>query len=298
MPTLVQLCQRGECVTVMAKFTRNLGMRFDLVKPILENCTAEMLLRLEQASPVQIWKGLCFRTSMKAAQICESDQGPEPESWRDQWFALQEMEAQRFEDLKSRLRTIRQEADDRKKESGIKLTDRLPPAKRGRPWGATYQPKTLIQRTRTEAARMQKGVYVTPMIPMKAKTSCAAPSVPTANRPMVSSSATISTTPSGSSVPPGHRSGSRVTVTAVAVRRTPASGSPPAMKDTPPSTPLSAFEMRCSPPSTSPPATCHSPPSRPVSARSGSGKKDPMSIFIPKHRAHSQLPSSRDATRT
>lgn len=100
----------------------------------------------------EIWKGLCLRTFRNAAQLCTSDQGPEPESWRDQYFvsglfcksvitlnalvswqALQEMEAQRFEELKSRLRTIRQEADDRKKGSQIKLTDRLPPAKRARP---------------------------------------------------------------------------------------------------------------------------------------------------------------------
>lgn len=100
----------------------------------------------------EIWKGLCLRTSIKAAELCTSDQCPEPESWRDQYFvsrlfwysvitfnmvtswqALQEMEAQRFEELKSRLRTIRQEADDRKKGSQIKLTDRLPPAKRTKP---------------------------------------------------------------------------------------------------------------------------------------------------------------------
>ncbi|KAH9833012.1 RNA polymerase II transcription factor SIII subunit A-domain-containing protein [Rhodofomes roseus] len=305
IPTLVQLCQRVASNHVDSIYTVS-GMRYDLVEPILENCSAETLLRLEHTSPDiepetgELWKGLCLRTSMRAAQKSDTYQGPEPESWRDQYFALQEMEAQRFEELKSRLRTIRREADDRKKETQIKLTDRLPPAKRGRPWGAAYQPKTLLQRTRSEAVRMQQGIYGTPMIPMKAKSSRAAPSVPMVKRPMGSSSSAIQSTPSGSSAPPSRRTGSRVTVTTVAVRHTPASGSPPAMRDTTlPSTPASAFEMRCSPPSMSPPAACHSPLPRSVIAKTTPAKKDPTaSIFMPKHRASSQLPSSRNATRT
>ncbi|KZT71397.1 hypothetical protein DAEQUDRAFT_810054 [Daedalea quercina L-15889] len=305
IPTLVQLCQR-----VASNYADSIsavsGMRYDLVKPILENCSVETLLRLEQTSPEisqdtgEIWKRLCLRTSVKAAQTCESDQGPEPECWRDQYFALQEMEAQRFEELKSRLRTIRQEANDRKKESQIKLTDRLPPAKRGKPWGAPVQPKTLLQRTRTEVARMQKGIYGTPMIPTKAKASPAASSASPVKRPMMSSTSTIQTTPSRSSAPSTHRSGSRVTVTTVAVRRTPASGSTPVVKDTsPPSTPSFTFDTtQSSPPSTSPPPACHSPPPHSTPVRTAVKKDPTSSIFMPKHRAFSQLPRSRNSTRT
>ncbi|EPT04083.1 hypothetical protein FOMPIDRAFT_1115173 [Fomitopsis schrenkii] len=306
IPTLVQLCQRVASNHVDSIFTVS-GMCYDLVKPILENCSAETLLRLEQTNPVlswlmavaEIWKGLCLRTSMKAAELCTSDQGPEPESWRDQYFALQEMEAQRFEELKSRLRTIRQEADDRKKGSQIKLTDRLPPVKRARPWGAPVQPKTLIQRTRHEAARMQQGIYGTPMLAMKAKTPRSASSVPPAKRPP--STSTTPSTPSGSSGPSNNRSGSRVTVTAVPVRRTAVSVSPPAVQDDhPPPASMSAFDTaQCSPPSTSPPPVSHSPPPRSLPTRVVPAKKDPMpSIFMPKHRAHSQLPASRTSART
>ncbi|KAI0724986.1 RNA polymerase II transcription factor SIII subunit A-domain-containing protein [Fomitopsis betulina] len=304
IPTLVQLCQRVASNHVDSIFTVS-GMNYTLVKPILENCSAETLLRLEQTNlevaqeSAEIWKGLCLRTSIKAAELCTSDQCPEPESWRDQYFALQEMEAQRFEELKSRLRTIRQEADDRKKGSQIKLTDRLPPAKRTKPWSVPVQPKTLIQRTRHEAARMQKGIYGTPMLAMKAKISRTASSVPPAKRP--TSTSTTPSTPSGSSGPSTNRSGSRVTVTAVPIRRTAVSASPPAVQDTaPPPTSMSAFDTaQCGLPSTSPPPASHSPPPRSVLTRVVPAKKDPVSsIFMPKHRAHSQLPTSRTPART
>ena len=45
---------------------------------------------------------------------------------------LRQAEARRFEELGSRLRNQRQEAEERKKEREVKLTDRPPPSKRSR----------------------------------------------------------------------------------------------------------------------------------------------------------------------
>lgn len=45
---------------------------------------------------------------------------------------LREAEAKRFEELGSRLRTQRLEAEERKKEREVKLTDKVPPPKRAR----------------------------------------------------------------------------------------------------------------------------------------------------------------------
>lgn len=71
VPTLVQYCQRVAAVHVDGPSLRislpsrtdrdipaisSLGedFRYDLVKPILERCNVDQLLRLEQASPVRI----------------------------------------------------------------------------------------------------------------------------------------------------------------------------------------------------------------------------------------------------
>lgn len=45
---------------------------------------------------------------------------------------LQEDEVKRLEDIRIRLRTQRHEADERKREREVKITDRVPPAKRPR----------------------------------------------------------------------------------------------------------------------------------------------------------------------
>ena len=45
---------------------------------------------------------------------------------------LRQAEAKRFEELGSRLRFQRLEAEERKKEKEVKLTDKIPPSKRSR----------------------------------------------------------------------------------------------------------------------------------------------------------------------
>jgi hypothetical protein len=88
----------------------------------------------------------------------------------------------RMDDITSKLRTDRVKQEERKKDKEVKLTDRLPPAKRQRCQssslsycgrrrsyiyitGGQTQPKTLFQRTRTEASRVSKTTYQARMFP-------------------------------------------------------------------------------------------------------------------------------------
>ncbi|KAJ7510143.1 RNA polymerase II transcription factor SIII subunit A-domain-containing protein [Mycena galericulata] len=169
VPTLVQYCQRVAAVHVDAISSLGDELRYDLVKPILERCTVDQLLRLEQASPYlqkdtpEIWKELCFRTYPPAAERYRLGEILEPDSWKDQYFVLVEEEARRIEEVGSRIRRQRLEADERKKEQEIKITTQQPQGKRR--WGVPVQPKTLFQKTKSEASRLQKNMYAKPMLP-------------------------------------------------------------------------------------------------------------------------------------
>ncbi|KAJ7157019.1 RNA polymerase II transcription factor SIII subunit A-domain-containing protein [Mycena crocata] len=169
VPSLVFCCQRVAAVNVDAISSLGDELRYDLVKPILERCAVDQLLRLEQASPhlqkdtPEIWKELCFRTYPSAAEQYHRGQIQEPESWKDQYFVLVEEEARRIEEVGSKIRRQRLEADERKKETEIKMTNLTPPSKRR--WGVSVQPKTLFQKTKSEASRLQKNMYAKPMFP-------------------------------------------------------------------------------------------------------------------------------------
>lgn len=86
---------------------------------------------------------MCFKSFPLAAEHFASGNQEEPESWRDQFFVcsrndmqlqhrlfgaqtLREEEARKFQELGSRLRDRRKEAEDSKKEREVKLTDRIP----------------------------------------------------------------------------------------------------------------------------------------------------------------------------
>ncbi|GLB34731.1 putative RNA polymerase II transcription factor SIII (Elongin) subunit A [Lyophyllum shimeji] len=172
LPSLVQICQRV-CASNI-DYISSLGddLRYDLVRPILERCNAEQLLRLENASPhlcadtPEVWKDLCY--SMYPLAIERYSMGPEnePPSWKDHYFFLKEAEAKRLEEASAKLRNQRLEADERKKEREVKFTDRVPPPKRQRTgWGSSPAPKTLFQKTRSEASKLQKTMYHARIIP-------------------------------------------------------------------------------------------------------------------------------------
>jgi len=169
VPTLVQYCQRVAAVHVDAISSLGDELRYDLVKPILERCTVDQLLRLEQASPYlkkdtpEIWKELCFRTYPTAAERYHRGEIQEQESWKDQYFVLVEEEARRIEEVGLKIRRQRQEAEERKKEQEIKITTQLPQGKRR--WGVPTPPKTLFQKTKSEESRLQKNVHSKPIFP-------------------------------------------------------------------------------------------------------------------------------------
>ncbi|ESK88032.1 hypothetical protein Moror_10773 [Moniliophthora roreri MCA 2997] len=219
-----------------------------------------------------------------------------PKSWRKHYYVLREAEAKRLEEIGLRIRSQRLEAEGRKKEREVKFTDRLPPPKRAKTWGAPVQPKTLFQKTRSEASKIQKNMYharIIPPMPKSKEYSSAKPS-PSPNR--------ITLFPPA---PAGYAN--RVTVNTI--KRPPISTS---TSTTTPKKPIAILEKSKLPAlshsTTSVSRTCptthaddyqnkHTLSSPAAPTQSGSLplkspsalKKDPMAtLFVPKHRAYSQ----------
>ncbi|KAI0807888.1 RNA polymerase II transcription factor SIII subunit A-domain-containing protein [Fomes fomentarius] len=285
IPTLVQYCQRVAGAHVDNICSLGGGLRYDLIRPVLENCTPDTLLRFEENDPYiakdssDIWKGLLMKEFPIAAHQYETNAVEEPESWRDELFALRDKERRRLDELSARLKASRQEEEERKKESAIKITDKLPPAKRARPWGGPSQPKTLFQKTKSDTARLQKGVFGTRY-----------------SRPAFQTQRIISHTASAKPPPPPSMgsSSSRVVVKSIPVVQ----NSPPPKqlpKQRTPTRTATVSSGAASPPpphsSPPPPPLPSSPPETTPSIVRGSSKKDTVSsLFMPKHRAYSQVP--------
>ncbi|KII89125.1 hypothetical protein PLICRDRAFT_596548 [Plicaturopsis crispa FD-325 SS-3] len=278
VPTLVSICQRVASahvevasVTVVCE-----------ISPYIQKDTPE------------IWRDKCFRAWPLVAERYLSQEEEEPESWRDQYFVLREAEAKRIEEIGSRIRNRRLEAEERTKEKEIKLTDRIPPTKRARGggWSGNPQPKTLFQKTRSEASKLQKNMYSARMVPP----------MPTAKQYRVLPSPASAELPP----PPSTMKSARVTVRTVAHRR-PSASSTSATSSATSFSPISS--LGTSPSSSGPSSASHTPatlsntptPLRPSpkkadapppNPKSAVKKKDPMaSMFMPKHRTFSQLPS-------
>ncbi|KIK59590.1 hypothetical protein GYMLUDRAFT_60129 [Collybiopsis luxurians FD-317 M1] len=326
--SLVQLCQRvaGNHIESISSLGE---LPFNLVRPILERCSAEQLLRVEDSSPhlkrdsegmspgrfipaaAQLWKTLCLRTFPALLERHNDDTDAVPNFWRDHFFVLREAEAKRFEEIGLRIRSQRREADERKKEREVKLTDRLPPPKRQRTGCrlAIYscchsvgnmpaQPKTLFQKTRSEASKLQKNMYNARMIPPMPKGKDYVPSGRISGGTILS--------------PPHSNYASRVTVNTV-IRRptgsTASSGTSVSLQTEPKKIPSVPESITSAPSKSHPflsssnsaqptskkdlPPNPQSPPSSPEKLLARPlpvVKKDPMaSLFVPKHRAHSQL---------
>ncbi|KAG5338182.1 hypothetical protein C0989_008031 [Termitomyces sp. Mn162] len=306
-------------------------LRYRLVRPILERCNAEQLLRLEENSPhlendtQDIWKRLCHEDFSLAIERYSMGSEDNPRSWKDHYFFLREAEARRLEEASAKLRNQRLVAEERKKEREVKITDRLPPPKRQRTGGCAllseftirsiliYQnqvssggsspaPKSLFQKTRSDASKLQKNLFnrIVPPMPPNGKKIAVLPNHPTTNMEILPPISGTST--------------SRVTVNNV-IRRLPGSSinSSASIKSSSSSSsaaialssqaekPLAAASHPA--PSTVGKSPAKSPAKPPLRADSsipveirplkppGNMKKDPMaSLFVPKHRAHSQLP--------
>ncbi|KIL69948.1 hypothetical protein M378DRAFT_719541 [Amanita muscaria Koide BX008] len=295
IPSLVHLCQRVAVAHVDSICNLGSEITFDLAKPILERCTAEQLLRIEESSPhlqcetYDLWMVLCSHRYPKLTQRYLLGEEEDQETWKERYFAMEVAEARRLEELGNRLRSQRAEADERKREREVKLTDSdcLPPPKRSKTgWGMSAQaaqPKSLFQKTRSEASRIQRAVYnarvVPPMPTAKNYTLITKPTMPVLLPP----------------APNADNQPSRVTVNIVrrpinssnAVIHNPAklptSESEGDSRPTKPPSICGALPERSEkcPPSSSP--SLNDPPSRNKTVKSP--KKDPMAcLFLPKHR--------------
>ncbi|KAH6918389.1 RNA polymerase II transcription factor SIII subunit A-domain-containing protein [Coprinopsis sp. MPI-PUGE-AT-0042] len=311
VPSLVLLCQRvaGNQTDLLSSLGE---LRFDLVKPILEKCDVEQLQRLEVASPhlqsgtPDIWMDLCFRKYRRLAEDngYNQDEDPdEPDSWKERYFHLERAEARRIEEIGSKIRSQRLEAEEeRKKEREVKFTDRLPPPKRSRTggWGMPTQPKTLFDKARGEASKIQKALYTSRVVPPTGKTARVLAKPNDAILPPVpnSTSTRVTVTVHRRIRPPTSRSlstasapsSSAVTTSSSSQMTTPAC-SPPAMS--------SLSSSRGLPPTGSIPELPRSvkeeitkvPPKPPNVISTQSSPTHPLaSLFVPKHRAHSQRP--------
>ncbi|KAI6109711.1 RNA polymerase II transcription factor SIII subunit A-domain-containing protein [Pisolithus sp. B1] len=263
IPTLGTYCQRVLSSHADALSCLGDDIRYDLIKPVLECCSAETLLRLEHSSPYlqentsDLWERLCFKTYPLLVEQLARNGELRPDSWREQFFFLREAEAHRLEEVTSKLRSQRMEAAERKKEREVKLTDRLPPAKRARTSGTQHN--TLFQKAKKEV-KSRTALYTTRILPpmVHGKTYRVLPSAPSARPPTASLSRT-----------PKHQ------VTLSTCTHGPGEESHLSTE---------------SPPSNS---SAPSPSVSPFLAPSSQTHKDPTaSLFMPKHRAFSQLPKT------
>ncbi|KAF8350518.1 RNA polymerase II transcription factor SIII subunit A-domain-containing protein [Amanita rubescens] len=300
IPSLVSMCQRVAATHVDSITNLGPDICFRLAKPILERCSAEQLLQIEDASPQlqheteELWMNLCSSKYPKMAQRYLTGEEDVPELWRDRYFSMQEAEARRLEELGSRLRLQRQEEAERKKEREVKITDRLPPPKRFKTgWGPGIpQPKSLFQKTRFDASKLQKAMYSTRMLP---------PMPASKNYTLAAKTSAPILLP-----PPPLTNGQPSRVTVNTVKR-PLYSLTDTVTTAPQKPPLTSGPLSGLSQSKAKPSPCHAPNNTgakqnlsTLSAAADSlprphvktPRKDPMAcLFLPKHRAFSQRPT-------
>ncbi|KAL5529368.1 hypothetical protein ACEPAG_5353 [Sanghuangporus baumii] len=164
IPSLVYSCQRVLAANINSISSFGADIPYRLIRPILQGCNADTLLRLERETPhlqertSELWKEICIRSYPLIVDQKLNPAYEEPESWRDEFFRIKGEQDKRFEDAANRIRNQRIEAEELKRKRQAKLTDRVLPAKRPRSSGpATSQ--TLLQKTRKEATKIQKSVF-------------------------------------------------------------------------------------------------------------------------------------------
>ncbi|KAN0140779.1 RNA polymerase II transcription factor SIII (Elongin) subunit A domain containing protein [Lactarius tabidus] len=275
IPSLVYYCRRVAAAHVDGIVSLGDSASYDLVRPILESCSADNLRRLEDATPHlkahtnDLWRQQCSREHSAEVEEYSSGSLDSPKSWRDLFFDLRAKKERRLEEISARMKSQRLEAEERKKQKEIKFTDRVPPMKRARGWSSTPQQKSLFQKTRSEASKIQKAMFepcIRPPMQTVQATRRRVQNVPL-------ESPTRATT-----------NGTRVIVRPVPHRQPPATPpvSPPSEKN-PTSPPVQDASLR---PQDSP---LLEPTARLRQPSLSAKKETTCSLFMPKHRAHSQL---------
>ncbi|CAK5277320.1 unnamed protein product [Mycena citricolor] len=170
VPSLVQYCQRVATAHVDSISSVGDELRYDLLKPILQRCTVEQLSRFEEASPrlvnetPEIWKDLCLQKYSAAAERYQSASLEEPVSWKEQYFFWSR---KMLGDLRKLVLSFggknRKPMNERRSPKSNSRRSAPQAGSRGMP--ARVEPKTLFQKTRSEASRLHKNKYSRPMIP-------------------------------------------------------------------------------------------------------------------------------------
>ncbi|KAL5511800.1 hypothetical protein ACEPAH_5018 [Sanghuangporus vaninii] len=164
VPSLVHSCQRVLATNIDSISSFGADIPYRLIRPILQGCNADTLLRLEketlhlQERTSELWKEICIRSYPLIVDQKLNPAYEEPESWRDEFFRIKGEQDKRFEDAANRIRNQRIEAEELKRKRQAKLTDRVVPPKRPRLNGPAT-PQTLLQKTRREATKIQKSVF-------------------------------------------------------------------------------------------------------------------------------------------
>ncbi|KAF9227816.1 hypothetical protein BS17DRAFT_746638 [Gyrodon lividus] len=300
VPTLVSYCQRVLSAHADALSCLGDDIRYDVIKPVLECCSADTLLRLEQSSPCleqdtsDLWERLCFKSYPLLAEQLTQDRDVQSGSWREQYFLLRKAEAHRLEEVASRLRNQRIVAAERKKEREVKLTDRLPPTKRARGgWATPSQPKTLFQKTKNDATKLRRSLYTSRMIPPmpQGKVHRVLPSSASAKPPAAPSTKPLNQITVKTVTTP--RPSTSTTVPQPTTLSVESTNSAPFAPTVTPKKAMPMSSVFKLPLNSSPPQFADPPPFKPPIQ-----KKDPMaSLFMPKHRAFSQLPCQTGSNR-
>ncbi|KAL5490153.1 hypothetical protein ACEPAI_4986 [Sanghuangporus weigelae] len=164
IPSLVHSCQRVLAANINSISSFGADIPYRLIRPILQGCNADTLLRLERETPhlqeltSELWKEICIRSYPLVVDQKLNPAYEEPEVWRDEFFRIKGEQDKRFEDAANRIRNQRIEAEELKRKRQAKLTDRVLPPKRPRSSGPAT-PQTLLQKTRREATKIQKSVF-------------------------------------------------------------------------------------------------------------------------------------------
>ncbi|KAI0006185.1 RNA polymerase II transcription factor SIII subunit A-domain-containing protein [Russula compacta] len=275
IPSLVYYCRRVATAHVDGIVSLGDTLSYELVRPILDSCSADNLRRLEDATPHlrahtnDLWRQHCFRENPTEADEYSSGSLVPPKSWRDLFFDLRVRKEKRLQEISARMKSQRLEAEERKRQKEIKFTDRLPPMKRGRGWSSTPQQKSLFQKTRSEASKIQRTMFE----------PCMRPPMPSAQ----TNRQRIRNPESPSSSQPA--SGTRVIVRPVVYRQSPTVPPPPPVSEKKSTTFVqnTSLGQQSSQPLESAP--------RLKQSSLGVKKESTCSLFMPKHRAHSQLTS-------
>ncbi|TRM66374.1 hypothetical protein BD626DRAFT_487602 [Schizophyllum amplum] len=166
IPSLVKLCQRVAANNAMSIPCFG-DLRVDLLRPILGLAEGEDLMRWEEDSPdLQEHTGAAWRIVFRKKFPLEyqrmEDENRIPESWGQVYLSLKEQDKRRFEEARNKLRSAREEEEDRKRGRMTKVTAKPLPLKRK--FAQPGPPKTLLQKARTTASKQQQATF-TRMLP-------------------------------------------------------------------------------------------------------------------------------------